>query len=196
MGIGGMALHQWVLGTKTFQQMTGHVTDDLIGDKPAIEGVDDRFAAHGFDSLGAWIMGRNMFAHSRGAWVDDGWQGWWGDDPPYHVPVFVLTHHARPPLEMKGGNVFHFVTDGIEAALARAKEVAGAKDIRLGGGTATVRAYLQAKLVDEVHLAVAPTLLGRGEQLLFGLDLPALGYRVSESAASPAATHVVLTREP
>lgn len=196
MGVGGMALHQWVLGTKTFQKMTGHFAGDLAGDKAALESVDDRFAAHGFENLGAWIMGRNMFAHSRGPWVDDGWEGWWGDDPPYHVPVFVLTHHPRPPLQMKGGNVFHFVTDGIEAALARAKEAAGAKDIRLGGGTATVRAYLQAKLVDEVHLAIAPTLLGRGEQLLFGLDLPALGYRVSESAASPAATHVVLTREP
>ena len=194
MGVDGMALHQWVLGTKTFQKMAGGFAGDLIGDKTAHEGVDDSFAARGFENLGAWIMGRNMFAPSRGPWSDDGWKGWWGDDPPYHVPVFVLTHHARAPIEMKGGTTFHFVTDGIEAALTLAKRAAGAKDVRLGGGAATVREYLQAKLVDEVHLAVAPVFLGRGEQLLFGLDLPALGYRVTEHAASALATHVVLTR--
>jgi dihydrofolate reductase len=195
MGVGGMALHQWVLGTKTFKRMmAGGSAQDLSADKATDEGADDRFAARGFENLGAWVLGRNMFAHSRGPWTDDGWKGWWGEEPPYHVPVFVLTHHARPPLEMKGGNIFHFVTDGIEAAVARAKQAAGAKDVRLGGGTATVRQCLQAKLVDEAHFAVAPVLLGRGEQVLAGLDLPALGYRVTEHAATPAATHIVLTR--
>ena len=194
MGIGGMALHQWVLATKTFQRVAGGFAADLIRDRAALEGVDDAFAARSFEDLGAWIMGRNMFAPSRGGWTDDGWQGWWGDEPPYHVPVFVLTHHARAPIEMKGGTTFHFVTDGIESALTQAKRAAGSKDVRLGGGVATVRQYLQARLVDEMHLAVAPVLLGRGEQLLFGLDLPALGYRVTEQAASAAATHIVVTR--
>ena len=195
MGVGGMALHQWVLGTRTFQKMHGDSAAHLIGDKEAHAGVDDTFAARGFENVGAWILGRNMFAASRGAWTDDGWKGWWGDEPPYHVPVFVLTHHARAPIEMKGGTTFHFITDGIEDALARAKQAAGPKDVRLGGGAATVREYLQAKLVDEMHLAVAPVFLGRGAQLLSGLDLPALGYRVTEHAASAAATHVVLTRD-
>ena len=134
MGVGGMALHQWVLGTKTFQKMAGDFAGSLIGDKVGREGVDDDFAARGFDNLGAWIMGRNMFAPSRGAWPDDGWKGWWGNNPPYHVPVFVLTHHARAPLTMEGGTTFHFVTDGIHAALKRAKEAAQGKDVRLGGG--------------------------------------------------------------
>lgn len=145
--------------------------------------------------LGAWIMGRNMFGPVRGEWPDASWRGWWGENPPYHVPVFVLTHHARPPLEMEGGTVFHFVTDGIEAAIERARAAAGDRDIRIGGGTATVRQYLQARLIDELHLAVAPVLLGRGEALFAGLDLPALGYRVSGHAASDRATHVTLTRE-
>jgi dihydrofolate reductase len=194
LGTGGMALHQWIFGTKTFQRVAGGFAGDLISGRAAGEGVDDAFAARGFENIGAWIMGRNMFAPSRGPWADDGWKGWWGDEPPYHVPVFVLTRHARAPIEMKGGTTFYFVTDGIEAAISRAKSAAGANDVRLGGGVATVRACLQARLVDEAHLAFAPVLLGRGEQLLFGLDLPALGYRVTEHQASASATHVVLTR--
>ncbi len=193
MGVGGMALHQWVLGTKTFQKMSGHGAA-LIGDAAGRDGVDDEFAARGFDNLGAWILGRNMFAPSRGPWVDDGWKGWWGDNPPYHVPVFVLTHHARPALTMEGGTTFHFVTDGIHAALERAKEAAQGKDVRIGGGVATVRQYLSAGLIDEVHLAIAPALLGRGENLLAGIDTVSLGYTCTQHAASEHATHVVLTK--
>ena len=146
------------------------------------------------ENLGAWIMGRNMFAHSRGAWTDDGWKGWWGENPPYHVPVFVLTHHARKPLEMAGGTTFHFVTDGIEAALSRAREAAGGKDIRVGGGVSTVRAYLKARLIDELHLVQSPVLLGGGEALFEGLDLPTLGYSVTGHVASKAAQHLIVTR--
>ena len=185
MGVGGMALHQWVFGTKTFQKMAGDFAGSLIGDKVGREGVDDDFAARGFENLGAWIMGRNMFAPSRGAWPDDGWKGWWGNDPPYHVPVFVLTHHVRPPLAMEGGTTFHFVTDGIHAALERARH---------GGGVATIRQYLTARLIDEMHLAIAPALLGRGESLLAGIDLVSLGYKCTQHASSDHATHVVLTK--
>jgi len=194
MGVSGMALHQWVLGTKTFQKMAGDFAGDLIGDRVGREGVDDDFAARGFENLGAWIMGRNMFAPTRGPWVDDGWKGWWGDNPPYHVPVFVLTHHARAPLTMEGGTTFHFVTEGIEAALHRAKDAAQGKDIRLGGGVATVREYLMAKLIDEMHLVISPVVLGRGENLLAGIDTVSLGYKCTEHASSDLATHVVLTR--
>ena len=194
MGVGGMALHQWVFGTKTFQKMHADFAGSLIGDQVAREGVDDTFAARGFENLGAWIMGRNMFAPSRGAWPDDGWTGWWGSNPPYHVPVFVLTHHARSPLTMEGGTTFYFVTDGIHAALDRAKEAAQGKDVRLGGGVATIRQYLAARLIDEMHLVIAPALLGRGENLLAGIDTVGLGYKCTEHAASDHATHVVLTK--
>jgi dihydrofolate reductase len=194
MGAGGMALHQWVLGTKTFQRMHRDFAADLIGDAPASEGVDDRFAARGFESLGAWIMGRNMFGPQRGPWADDGWKGWWGANPPYHVPVFVLTHHAREPLTMEGGTTFHFVTDGIRAALDRAREAAGGKDVRLGGGVATVREYLTAGLIDEMHLVISPVVLGKGENLLAGIDTKQLGYACTEHAFSHAAAHVVLTK--
>jgi dihydrofolate reductase len=196
MGAGGMALHEWVLGTKTFQKMAGDFAGSLIGDRAGRGGIDDDFAARGLAGLGAWILGRNMFGPSRGPWPDDGWKGWWGPSPPYHVPVFVLTHHARPPLTMDGGTTFHFVTDGIHAALARAKEAAGDKDIRLGGGVATVRQYLTAGLVDELHLVISPVLLGRGEHLLAGIDTVSLGYTCTEHAASERATHVMLTRRP
>jgi dihydrofolate reductase len=192
MGVGGMALHQWVFGTKTFQKMAGDFAGSLIGDAVGREGVDDDFAARGFENLGAWIMGRNMFAPIRGAWSDDAWRGWWGENPPYHVPVFVLTHHARRPLEMAGGTTFHFVTDGIHAALQRAREAAQGKDVRLGGGVAAIRQYLTAGLIDEMHLVISPVLLGRGEHLLAGIDMPALGYRVTEHVHSEIATHVVL----
>jgi dihydrofolate reductase len=193
MGVGGMGLHQWVLGTKTFQRIHADFAGDLITGE-ARGGVDDDFAARGFENLGAWIMGRNMFGPVRGPWPDDTWKGWWGENPPYHCPVFVLTHHARAPITMAGGTIFHFVTDGIHAALARAKEAAQGKDIRLGGGTATVRQYLSAGLIDELHLVVSPVLLGCGEHLLGGIDTVELGYKCSEHACSDRATHVVLTK--
>jgi dihydrofolate reductase len=194
MGVGGMALHKWVFGTKTFQAMAADFAAPLIGDTAGLEGVDDDFAARGFANLGAWIMGRNMFGPVRGPWLDDGWKGWWGDNPPYHVPVFVLTHHARAPLTMAGGTTFYFVTGGIQAALERAKEAAQGKDIRLGGGVATVREYLTAGLIDEMHLVIAPVLLGKGEPLLAGIDTVSLGYKCTEHASSEHATHVVLTK--
>lgn len=194
MGAGGMALHQWVFGTRTFQKMAGDFAGSLIGDQAPREDIDDAFAARGFENLGAWIMGRHMFGPVRGPWVDDGWKGWWGPNPPYHVPVFVLTHHARAPLTMEGGTTFHFVTDGIRAALDRAREAAGGKDIRLGGGVATIREYLTAGLIDEMHLVISPVVLGRGENLFAGIDTAGLGYRCTENAASARATHVVLTK--
>jgi dihydrofolate reductase len=186
MGVGSEGLHEWVIGTKTFQSM--------YGDAAGREDVDDDFAARGFENLGAWIMGRNMFTHERGPWSDESWKGWWGDNPPYHVPVFVLTHYARPPLEMEGGTIFHFVTDGIEAALERAREAAQGKDIRLGGGAATIREYLTAGLIDEMHLAISPVILGRGEHLLAGIDTVSLGYKCTEHASTEYATHVVLAK--
>lgn len=186
MGQGGMALHGWALGTRTFRTMFGQEGGDT--------GVDDGFAKRGFDNIGAWILGRNMFAHSRGPWTDDGWRGWWGDNPVYHCDVFVLTHYARAPLVMDGGTTFHFVTEGIEVALTRAMAAASGKDVRLGGGAATIRAYLQAGLVDEMHLAQSPVVLGQGESLFSGLDLPGLGYKVTEHVATPAATHLLLTK--
>ena len=194
MGVGGMALHEWVLGTKTFQRMAAGFAESLIGDRVGREGVDDDFAARGFENLGAWILGRNMFGPVRGPWVDDGWKGWWGENPPYHVPVFVLTHHARAPITMEGGTTFHFVTDGIHAALERAREAAEGRDIRLGGGVATIRQYLTAGLIDEIHLVLSPVLLGRGEHLLGGIDTASLGYTCREHASGDHVTHVVLTK--
>lgn len=186
LGVGGFDLHQWFLPTRTFQQ--------THGDGDGTTGIDNDYAERGMANLGAWILGRNMFAHSRGPWVDDGWKGWWGENPPYHVPVFILTHHARPSIEMEGGTTFHFVTDGIHAALERAKAAAGDKDVRIGGGAATIRQYLEAGLVDEMHLAVAPAALGRGESLLAGIDLRKLGYKCTEHATSESAMHVVFTK--
>jgi dihydrofolate reductase len=187
LGVGGENLHKWFVPTRTFQAM-------LLGKQGGKTGVDDDFARRGIENLGAWILGRNMFSPSRGDWPDDGWKGWWGDNPPYHVPVFVLTHHARKSIEMAGGTTFHFVTGGIEEALRRAREAAGAKDVRIGGGVSTVRQYLRAGLVDEMHFAISPILLGSGEHLLSGLDLPALGYHVREQVASQDATHVVVEK--
>lgn len=186
LGVGGKALHQWAFSTRTFQKM--------FGNEGGATGVDDDFAARGFDNIGAWIMGRNMFGPVRGAWPDDTWKGWWGDNPPYHTQVFVLTHHARPSITMEGGTVFHFVTDDIHAALQRATEAAGGRDIRLGGGVDTVRQYLRAGLVDELHLAISPVLLGAGENLLAGIDMPKLGYKVTEYVPTSNAAHVVLTK--
>jgi dihydrofolate reductase len=193
MGVGGMALHQWVLGTKTFVRMHADFAADLIGDQAGRGGVDDDFAARGFENVGAWILGRNMFGPVRGPWPDDEWKGWWGKKPPYHVPVFVLTHHARPSITMDGGTTFHFVTDGIHAALELARASAQGKDVRIGGGAATIRQYLIAGLLDELHLAISPVILGRGEPLLTGIDLASLGYRCTEHTAEQA-THVVLTK--
>jgi dihydrofolate reductase len=187
LGVGGMGLHPWAIATRTFQRV-------VFGSDGGATGVDDDFAARGFHNVGAWILGRNMFGPVRGPWPDDTWKGWWGDNPPYHVPTFVLSHHARPSIHMAGGTVFHFVTDGIHAALERARQAAAGRDVRLGGGVATIRQYLRARLVDEMHLAISPVLLGAGEALLAGIDLPELGYQVSEHVATPAATHVVLTR--
>ena len=187
LGVGGMALHQWILPTRTLQKM-------LFGKEGGTTGTDDDFAARGIANLGAWILGRNMFGPVRGPWPDDSWKGWWGDNPPYHVPVFVLTHHPRASITMAGGTTFHFVTDGIKAALKRATEAAGGKDIRLGGGVATIRDYLKAGLIDEMHLAISPALLGAGEHLLGGIDLPKLGFECTEHVPTASATHVVLTR--
>jgi dihydrofolate reductase len=185
LGRGGESLHEWLFPTRTFQRMSG---------KDGTTGIDDDFAARGFDNIGAWIMGRNMFGPVRGAWPDDSWKGWWGDNPPYHVPVFVLTHHPRPPLEMDGGTTFHFVTDGPAAALRRAFQAAGGRDVRVGGGAATIRQYLLARLIDEMHIAISPILLGGGESLFAGLDLPGLGYEVTGHVPSAQATHVTLLK--
>ena len=189
LGEGGEQLHRWFFPTRTFQRMLGN-------EQAGATGIDEDFAARSFANVGAWIMGRNMFGPVRGAWPDESWKGWWGPNPPYHVPVFVLTHHARPPLEMEGGTVFHFVTDGIEAALARAREAARGQDVRIGVGVSTVRQYLQAGLVDEMHLAMSPVVLGRGEAFFAGLDLARMGFECTEQAGTPHALHVVLTRAP
>lgn len=157
--------------------------------------VDDAFARRGVENLGAWILGRNMVGPTRGPWPNEEWKGWWGDEPPYHVPVFVLTHHARPSISMAGGTIFHFVTGGIHEALTRAREAARDKDIRVGGGVATIHQYLRARLIDELHLAESPVLLGSGEHFFAGIDLPALGYGLRERVCTPAATHIVLARE-
>lgn len=187
LGVGGLGLHSWRLPTRTFRQ--------AFGEEGGETGVDDDFEARGSANIGAWILGRNMFSPIRGPWPDDSWKGWWGDNPPYHVPVFVLTHHARPSITMEGGTVFHFVTDGIHAALERAKEAAKGLDVRLGGGVATHRQYLQAGLVDAMHVAISPVLLGSGEHLFGGLDLLELGYRCVEHATTPKAMHFVLEKQ-
>ncbi len=186
LGVGGMALHEWAFATRTFQRM--------LGRDGGSTGTDDDFMARGFDGIGASILGRNMFGPVRGPWPDESWKGWWGDNPPYHTPVFVLTHHPRAPLPMAGGTTFHFVTDGIHAALERARGAANGKDIRLGGGVSTFRQYLQAGLVDEMHLAVSSVPLGAGEHLLAGIDLPALGYRTVAHVPSEKVSHVVLAK--
>lgn len=192
MGIGGMSLHGWFLPTKTFQAMHSEMLGGVKTEGST--GVDNDFAAKGFENIGAWIMGRNMFGPIRGAWEDHSWKGWWGDNPPYHTPVYVLTHHARPTIEMAGGTTFHFITDGIETALKLAKASAKGKDIRLGGGANTVRQYLSSRLVDEMHFAVSPTLLGSGENLLQGINLVELGYECVEYVPSEKAAHFVFKK--
>ena len=186
LGVGGHGLHDWVVQTRMFREMTGEGGGD--------EGPDDDFMKRGFAGIGAWILGRNMFGPVRGPWPDETWKGWWGDTPPYHTPVFVLTHHTRAPLRMDGGTTFHFVTDGIEAALRQAIDAAGGQDVRIGGGAATIRAYLRARLIDEMHVAISPVVLGRGEPLLTGIDTLALGYECTEHLTTPRATHFVLSK--
>jgi dihydrofolate reductase len=188
LGVGGASLHEWLFATRTFQK--------VHGSGGGTTGADDEFAARGFSNVGAWIMGRNMFGPIRAEWPDENWEGWWGDNPPYHVPVFVLSHYPRESITMAGGTTFHFVTDGIESALKRARQSANGQDVRLGGGVATIQQYLRARLIDEMHLAIAPTLLGSGEQLFAGLDAVALGYFCSEHIPTAKATHIVLTRKP
>lgn len=187
LGVGGTDLHQWLFPTRTFQRALFNKDGGAIG-------VDDDFASRGFRNVGAWILGRNMFGPIRGAWPDDSWRGWWGDNPPYHAPVFVLTHHAREPITMEGGTTFHFITDGIQSALERAKSAANGSDVRIGGGVATIQQYLRAGVIDELHMAISPVLLGSGEKLFSDVNLVSLGYRCVECVATNKATHVVLKR--
>lgn len=187
LGKGGEALHDWFVPTRTFQR--------IHGKEGGTTGPDDDFAMRQMENIGAWIMGRNMFGPIRGPWPDESWKGWWGDTPPFHGPVFVLTHHERPSITMSGGTTFHFVTDGIEAALERSVRAADGKDVLLGGGVATIRQYLRAGLVDVMHLAISPTLLGSGEPLFAGIDTVSLGYRCTRHVATQNATHVVLTKQ-
>jgi len=189
LGVGGPELFDWFFHTRTWQRMHGNADGET--------GVDDDLAARAFDGIGAWILGRNMFGPVRGPWPDESWRGWWGDEPPYHTPVFVLTHHPRAPLTMNGGTEFRFVTDGFESALEQARAAAGGKDVRLGGGVSTIRQYLSAGLIDELHLVISPVLLGSGEHLLNGIDLRALGYEcVQHVAGARAAAHVILRKSP
>ncbi len=187
LGDGGTQLHQWLIPTRTMQTT-------LFGVDGGTTGVDNDFAARGFNNVGAWILGRNMFGPARGPWTDMEWKGWWGDNPPYHVPTFILTHHARPSIPMQGGTTFHFVTGGIHEALDRARDAANGKDVRVGGGAGTIRQYLRAGLIDELHFAISPVLLGGGESLFAGLDMRALGYECVQFVGSDKATHVVLRR--
>jgi dihydrofolate reductase len=188
LGVGGTALHGWAMPTQTFQQK-------LFGNASGETGADDDFAARGFNNVGAWILGRNMFGPVRGPWPDESWRGWWGESPVYQVPVFVLTHHPRAPLVMQGGTTFYFVTEGIEVALARAREAAGAKDVRVGGGVNVIQQYLRQRLIDEMHIAISPVLLGAGERLFEGVNLPALGYTCVQHVATERATHLVLAKQ-
>jgi len=204
LGVGGTGLMEWFFPTRTFQRMHNldsrstaglvKVPDQVFAQEDGDAGIDDDFAARGFENIGAWIIGRNMFGPFRGAWADDHWKGWWGDNPPFHCDVFVLTHHFRAPLTMEGGTTFRFVTDGIQPAVKQARAAANDKDVRVGGGVATVRAFLQARLLDELHLAQSPVLLGSGESLFTRLDLPSLGYHCVERIPSTKTTHIVLAR--
>jgi dihydrofolate reductase len=186
LGVNGADILSWFFPTQVFQQMHGNGAGET--------GIDNGIASAGMSEFGAWILGRNMFGPVRGPWPDEQWKGWWGDEPPYHVPTFVLTHHARDPIQMKGGTTFYFVTDGIHAALEQAKAAAGGRDVRVGGGVSTVRQFAQAGLLDEIHLAVRPVLMGRGEHLFHGLDLRALGYKVETHVAGERAMHVFIRK--
>jgi dihydrofolate reductase len=186
LGVNGPELMNWFFPTRSWRQHQHQEGGET--------GVDNDVADHAFDNIGAWIMGRNMFGPVRGPWPDDSWKGWWGDEPPYHTPVFVLTQYARPPLTMAGGTVFYFVTDGIESALKQAKAAAGGRDVRIGGGAATVRQYLRAGLIDDLHLAMGPVLLGSGESLFEGIDMRALGYECEKTVAGERATHIYIKK--
>jgi len=186
LGVNGPELMEWFFATRVWRRMNGEAGGET--------GTDNDIAAHGFEGVGAWILGRNMFGPVRGPWPDDSWKGWWGDEPPYRTPVLVLTHHPRPPIAMAGGTEFRFVTDGIEAALEQARAAAGGRDVRIGGGVSTIRQYLRAGLIDELHLAIRPVLLGSGEHLLNGIDMRALGYECAKSVAGERATHVFLRK--
>ena len=186
LGERGPELFEWFFATRTWKQMHGQ--------EGGSTGVDDDWARRAMENVGAWILGRNMFGPVRGPWPDDSWKGWWGDEPPYHVPVFVLTHHPRKSVEMKGGTVFHFVTGGIQSALQQAREAAKDKDVRIGGGVATVQQYLRARLIDELHLVFRPVLLGTGENLFAGIDMAALGYRCTGQVSTEHAMHVTVTK--
>lgn len=187
LGVNGMALHEWAFKTRTFRTMFGQEGGET--------GVDEQFAARSFENVGAWIIGRNMFGPIRGPWPDENWKGWWGANPPYHVPVFVLSHYQRAPIIMEGGTTFHFIADGIESALRQALDAAKGKDVRIGGGVATIQQYLRARLIDEMHLAVAPVFLGTGENLFAGLDLPALGYACVDRVSTPSAIHLIVQKQ-
>ncbi|HYL87995.1 MAG TPA: dihydrofolate reductase family protein [Burkholderiales bacterium] len=189
LGVGGPEMFEWYFHTRSWRKMQGQEGGET--------GVDDEIATQAMSGLGAWILGRNMFGPVRGPWPDESWHGWWGEEPPYHVPVFVLTHHKRPPLAMKGNTTFHFVTDGIHSALEQAKKAAGGRDVRIGGGPATIRQYLRERLIDELQLTISPVLLGAGEPLLANIDLRALGYEcVKHTPSQRAAAHIVLRRRP
>jgi dihydrofolate reductase len=188
LGVGGTALHGWAIPTRTFQK-------NLFGNDSGEDGIDEDFAARGFHNIGAWILGRNMFGPIRGPWPDESWRGWWGENPVYHMPVFVLTHHARPPLVMEGGTTFYFVTEGAAVALERARDAAKGKDVRVGGGVNTIQQYLRLRLIDEMHVAISPILLGAGERLFEDVNLPALEYSCTKHEVSPKATHIVLSRQ-
>ena len=186
LGLGGRSLHRWMFGTRFFRTM--------IGQDGGSDGLDQTYAHRAMDGFGAYILGRNMFGPIRGPWTDESWKGWWGANPPYHAPTFVLTHHPRDPIEMEGGTTFIFVTEGLEAALEQARRAAGDRDVKIAGGVDTVRQYLRAGLIDELHFALSPVVLGQGEAMFAGIDLPALGFRVTEHQASEHATHIVLAR--
>lgn len=188
LGIKGENLHEWFFPTKIFQKK-------VMGKDGGTEGTDNDFGKKSFENIGAWIMGRNMFGPIRGDWPDDEWKGWWGEEPPYHVPVFVLTHHKREPLKMKGGTIFYFVTEGIEAALEKARETAKGKDIRIGGGVSTIRQFLQADFIDEMHLVFSPVFLGTGEHLFSGIDISKMGFNQIQSVEGEKATHILLAKE-
>ena len=188
LGLGGMDLHQWLFQTCTFQR-------NIFGADGGTKGIDDDFAARGFKNVGAWILGRNMFGPIRGCWPDMNWKGWWGDNPPFHAPTFILTHHARAPIQMEGGTTFHFVTGGIHEAFDRARDAANGLDVRIGGGANTIQQYLRASLIDELHVAISPVLLGRGERLFDGIDMRAQGYECVPTVVSEKAAHVVLRRQ-
>lgn len=187
LGVRGFELHSWFMQTEAFKKMHGQ--------SGGTTGIDNEFAARSFDNVGVWILGRNMFGPVRGPWPDDSWKGWWGENPPYHTPVFVLTHHARPPLVMEGGTTFYFITAGIESALQKAKKAANGKDVRIGGGVSVIRQYLMAGHIDEMHLAVSPVLLGEGEHMFAGIDVPKLGFVVERNVAGENAMHVIIKKK-